>query len=76
MLSCIIGYKTVQMVISTFVFYSFSVVDRQSLDDVRDFWIPEIREVIGQENAKILLVGTKSDLRDKQENVGREVTQH
>lgn len=40
----------------------FSVASRSSLDNVKDKWLPEIRAHCP--NAPLVLVGTKSDMRD------------
>ena len=40
-------------------------VDRpQTLENITKFWIPEIRQLQGPKAIPIVLVGTKSDLRD------------
>ncbi|XP_062568641.1 cdc42 homolog [Saccostrea cucullata] len=39
----------------------FSVVDRESLESVQDFWIPEIRQI--DRKRPIILVATQTDLR-------------
>ena len=41
----------------------YSVVDRSSLNNVRDKWIPEIRKFLGKK-VKMILVGTQTDVRD------------
>ena len=41
----------------------FSVVDAVSFSNVKNLWVEEVRQ--HQPSAKILLVGTKSDLRGK-----------
>ena len=41
----------------------FSVVDEVSFSNVKNTWVEEVRQ--HQPSAKILLVGTKSDLRGK-----------
>eukprot|EP01101_Sappina_pedata_P010996 TRINITY_DN7103_c0_g1_i1.p1 TRINITY_DN7103_c0_g1~~TRINITY_DN7103_c0_g1_i1.p1 ORF type:complete len:225 (-),score=38.52 TRINITY_DN7103_c0_g1_i1:64-639(-) len=43
----------------------FSVVSPTSLDNCRDKWVPEIRQHCPK--TPILLIGTKTDLRDNQE---------
>ena len=42
----------------------FSIADEESFERVRTKWVPEIRSNCGDENPKIVLVGTKCDLRD------------
>ena len=44
----------------------FSVVDGVSFSNVKNLWVEEVRQ--HQPSAKILLVGTKSDLRGKNGN--------
>ncbi|XP_061193426.1 cdc42 homolog [Saccostrea echinata] len=39
----------------------FSTVDRESLENVKDFWIPEIRQI--DRKRPVVLVGTQTDLR-------------
>ncbi|XP_048735596.1 cdc42 homolog [Ostrea edulis] len=39
----------------------FSAVDRESLESVQDFWIPEIRQI--DRKRPIILVATQTDLR-------------
>ena len=41
----------------------FSVVDRASFDNVRDFWLPEIKQSLGRKRKPIVLVGCMTDLR-------------
>ncbi|XP_048736493.1 rho-related protein racL-like [Ostrea edulis] len=41
----------------------YSVVDRTSLVNIRDKWIPEIRKFLGKK-FKLLVVGTQTDIRD------------
>jgi len=49
------------------VLICFSVVNTASLSNVKNKWIPEIKQYCP--NAKILLIGTKVDLRDNAEVV-------
>lgn len=44
----------------------FSLVDRDSLDSVENFWMPKIRSV--GKYIPIVLVGTQSDMRNATEN--------
>ena len=44
----------------------FSVVDEVSFSNVKNTWVEEVRQ--HQPSAKILLVGTKSDLRGKKKD--------
>ncbi len=48
------------------VLLCYSTVNRESFEDITDKWIPEIRQHIP--NAHIILVGTKTDLRNECEN--------
>jgi len=51
------------------VLICFSVVNPASLNNVRSKWIPEIKQYCP--NAKILLVGTKMDLRENEDVVAK-----
>ncbi|PAA68334.1 hypothetical protein BOX15_Mlig022592g1 [Macrostomum lignano] len=50
----------------------FSLVNSTSLDNVIDKWNPEVRHHAPQ--APVILVGTKLDLRDSGDSMGKEVT--
>ena len=41
----------------------FSVVKRSSFENVRDFWLPEIKRSLGRNKKPIVLVGCQTDLR-------------
>ena len=45
----------------------FSVVDRSSFDNIENTWLPELRNFVKDPN--ILLVGTKTDLRNDPETL-------
>ena len=42
----------------------FSVIDRKSFEDVKNCWVEEIEENAEKEDYRILLVGTKGNLRE------------
>ena len=44
----------------------FSVADEESFERIKDKWVPEIRTNCGNDDPKIVLVGTKSDIRGNQ----------
>jgi small GTP-binding protein len=44
----------------------FSVADRTSYDNIKNKWVDEIKQYV--KDPKLLLVGTKEDLRDSAEN--------
>ena len=46
----------------------FSVVSPHSFKNVSQVWVPEIRENVGAD-AKILIVGTKTDLREDRDTL-------
>ena len=46
----------------------FSVVDHESFDEVKSFWLPEI-ESHTMPQTRILLIGLKTDLRDDPETI-------
>ena len=41
----------------------FSVITPTTFDNITSFWIPEIKRYCPEKNVKIMLVGTKTDLR-------------
>ena len=49
--------------------FVFNVASRDSLDELKTKWLPEVRAVCP--NAPLVLVGTKSDLRDDAEMCAR-----
>ena len=46
---------------------TFSIVDEESFQKIKTYWINEIRENCGDSNPRILLVGTKSDTRKNEQ---------
>jgi GTPase SAR1 family protein len=44
----------------------FSVADRTSYDNIKNKWVDEIKQYV--KDPKLLLVGTKEDLRDSSDN--------
>lgn len=51
----------------------YSVVDRNSLESIKDFWVPEVNNC-SRRRKPIILVGTQTDLRksDNEESVNYE----
>ena len=44
----------------------FSVADEESFERIKNKWVPEIQANCGKDDPKIVLVGTKSDIRGNQ----------
>lgn len=48
---------------STVFILCYSVVDRSSLINIKDKWVPEIKKFLGKK-IKVIVVGTQTDVRD------------
>ena len=48
---------------SEVIIVCFSIVDRTSFNNVKDFWLPEISKALGKKTKPIVLIGCQTDLR-------------
>ena len=53
---------------SEVIIVCFSVMDRESFNNVREFWVPEIRAYVGDKTS-IILVATQTDAKAVSEDI-------